>query len=116
VLPTVLNAFQPTVLLVASNNGLYRSADGGVDWTRISGSNGLPNGNVTDLVVNFNNLNRLTSNSWYAAIPGQGVYRSTNAGLNWSAINSNILPSVVARSDYIELATHHNFIRGDDAV
>src|SRR5205085_1194783 len=110
------NALQPTVLLVASDNGLYRSADGGFNWTRISGSNGLPNGNVTDVAGNVNSFKPPfgNSNSCYAAIPGQGVFRSTNAGVTWSAANANIPATVVSRSDYIELAVHDN-VTGTEA-
>src|SRR2546428_11531069 len=59
-----------SVLLVASDFGIHRSTDGGVNWTRISGTNGLPNGNVTDLIGSVNGIGLRLQNNYYAAIPG----------------------------------------------
>ncbi|MEE8524882.1 MAG: hypothetical protein V3T72_13190, partial [Thermoanaerobaculia bacterium] len=94
--------------------GLLRSTNGGRTFFKISGNandtldndndgmtdeadenTGLPGGTVTDLVVDPSNASRI-----YAAMPGQGVFRSENAGLTWTAINggiTGIAPSVTIK-------------------
>jgi len=81
--------------LSSPNPGIYRSSDGGMNWTRIN--SGLP----------VNNTGRTTITSWAGnssvmfAVIGErlstvGVYRSTDKGLNWeqtSGANPNILES-----------------------
>jgi hypothetical protein len=85
--PTSLTTSSGQVVLVASTNGVYRSTDGGVNWTLISGTGNLPNGTPSDLMGDPTNINR-----YYAAIPStaQGVFRSDDGGVNWFPAN---LPS-----------------------
>jgi photosystem II stability/assembly factor-like uncharacterized protein len=61
---------------VSNLGGVWRSADGGQTWTQIG--LGLPT------QVFFDPTN---GNVAYAAITESGVYKSTNAGLNWTADN-----------------------------
>ncbi|MEJ7639867.1 MAG: hypothetical protein WKF75_18320 [Singulisphaera sp.] len=67
----------------ANRRGVFRSTDGGVSWTRASGSGGLPDAAVSRwcstpaagrLALRFR--------------PGQGVYRTTDEGLTWTAVNA----------------------------
>jgi 6-phosphogluconolactonase (cycloisomerase 2 family) len=60
--------------------GLYRSADGGVTWTRLSGKDGtgLPDAVVSDVVADPGNPQR-----FYAAVPGSGVFVSNDGGKGW---------------------------------
>lgn len=80
--------------------GVYSSKDGGATWTRLSGRGGagaLPAGNVTDLVEDPGNANRL-----YAALPGSGIYRSDDGGGTWKKVDTGM--SDLARSTRIRLA------------
>jgi hypothetical protein len=43
---------------ILSPVGLFRSSDGGASWVMVSGGNGLPTGDVFDLVGDPTNLNR----------------------------------------------------------
>ncbi|HTK75583.1 MAG TPA: SdrD B-like domain-containing protein [Gemmataceae bacterium] len=67
-------------LFAADISGLYRSTDGGSNWTYINGTTLTPGVAVTDVAVDPNNPNTV-----YAALgavsgdPTNGVYRSTNA-------------------------------------
>lgn len=72
--------------------GAYRSTDGGSSFARISGSAGLPNAGVSSLVDDPANSARL-----YAAVPASfgaggaaGVFRSDNAGVSWTAVNTGL--------------------------
>jgi hypothetical protein len=57
--------------------GLYRSVNGGTSWDQIT--NGLPAGGVRQVIADPGNPNR-----FYAAIAGQGVFRSDDGGVNWN--------------------------------
>jgi len=72
-------------------SGIFKTTDGGLDWTNVS--NGIPNGNggflatglpFSDVVIDPHNHNILYAARWI--IQGSvtnGIYRSTNAGEDW---------------------------------
>jgi len=68
----------------AAPGGVFKSKDGGVNWTRTLGGNN----NATDLEPDPSNFNQQ-----YAALgldggdPANGIYRSVNAGDNWALVN-----------------------------
>ncbi len=104
VLPTTVGTdLNDQVVLVAAENGISRSTDGGATWTLKSGSSGLPAGYATDIVADPNNPSR-----YYAAIPGSGVFVSTNTGENWSRIDNNPGFGItgIAGSSAIRLTIH----------
>lgn len=61
------------VYYAGSEIGIYKTSDAGESWTLL----GLNNIKVTDILVDF-----LDRNIIWAATPN-GLYRSTNGGLNW---------------------------------
>ncbi len=63
-----------TVFAGTQGGGVFRSTDGGVNWTRAS--NGLLSPDITSLVFRDNAL--------YAGTAGEGVFRSTDNGDNWT--------------------------------
>jgi hypothetical protein len=72
--------------------GVFRSTNGGNNFVRISGSNGLPNAGVSSVVADRSNSARV-----YAAVPASyaaglpvGVFRSDNAGLSWTSVNTGL--------------------------
>jgi len=91
-------ADQVVLAATIDGGGVYRSTDGGTTFTIISGSSGstdgldndadgaideagelnLPFGSASHLVPDPTNANR-----FYAAVPGNGVFRSDNGGANW---------------------------------
>ena len=80
-----------TIISGAQEGGIYKSADGGENWSKLAG--GLPH----DL---FGRANVAISNAMpdriYALIeakPGSGLYRSEDAGATWTLVNksANIL-------------------------
>src|SRR5262245_8129768 len=88
------------VLVAAIDNdgGVYRSTDGGENFTLISGTNGLPTGAASYLVGDPGNINR-----FYVATPNQGIFRSDNGGASWDPVNTG-LTATETGSGNIELA------------
>ena len=81
--------------------GVYRSADGGMHWDKVSDAG--PDIGISDLAICSNDPQLLFAGTWhthrppwstYAPIdgPGGGVYRSQDAGKTWSHLSGNGLP------------------------
>jgi hypothetical protein len=87
-------ALRGRILLAGANDffggsgigGLFRSANMGITWTRISGGAGagLPAGTVDDLGDDPANTSRL-----YAALQGNGIYRTDDTGATWTQVSNN---------------------------
>jgi subtilisin-like proprotein convertase family protein len=84
------------IAYAALSNGLWRTQDGGDTWQRVltpaAGAN-----SVTDVVFDpfsgaFDAISNPNGNLQiaYAAIRGQGVYRTVNGGNSWTLMNGNI--------------------------
>ena len=107
------------VILAATGIGVWRSNDGGSTFSDLSftaaggppvSAAGLPAGAaVSQLIVDPANANQ-----FYAAIPGQGIYRSTNnvnPGSTWAPMNTGLTTpagaSGVAGSVNIKLSIYN---------
>jgi photosystem II stability/assembly factor-like uncharacterized protein len=69
------------------DSGVYRSADGGMTWTRT--------GNVSNNQA-YNVIFDPTGANAYASFDSNGVYKSTDGGVTWTSDNgtgSNVLPT-----------------------
>jgi photosystem II stability/assembly factor-like uncharacterized protein len=82
-------------------SGIYRSGDGGITWTQISG-HGLPSGILGRIGISVSGAD---GNRVYAIIEATrgGVYRSDNGGDSWQLTNAD--HSLTQRSWYF----HHIF-------
>src|SRR5262249_29407494 len=60
--------------------GIFKTTDGGANWTRLAGSANQNFYYVNDLVISPNDKNRI-----YAATQ-TGVWRTTDGGANWTRI------------------------------
>lgn len=67
------------VLAACQYGGLWRSADGGKQWTRILDKN------VYHAAVDRGNSRRLL-----ASVPGEGVYASYNGGADWEPLDTRL--------------------------
>jgi len=81
-----LDYFQPTV---GAGSGIYRSADGGRSWTKVSGL-GLPGGSLGRIelaVAPGPGAQRV----WAAVQTGEGgaLYRSDDGGDHWTMVNDD---------------------------
>lgn len=80
-----VHATNPEMVYIYGNGGLFRFNDvvhsGGTDWTKLSGNGGLPNGDIWGELYQSDNGSVLM-----VAIAGDGIYKSTDAGVNWSLL------------------------------
>ena len=68
-------------------SGLYRSTDGGLHWTRLSG-NGLPQGILGRIHVSVSGADSRRIYAMIEAAEG-GLYRSDDAGEHWQRVNTD---------------------------
>lgn len=80
----------PNTIWVAGHDVLAKSPDGGVTWQDVRPS-GLPSLDVHGFAADPRDSNRL-----YAAIAGQGLYSSTDAGRSFSLVSRVVGPDVMA--------------------
>ncbi len=69
------------------DSGLYRSSDGGVTWTQLSG-NGLPKGILGRIDISVSGANPKRIYAMIEAADG-GLYRSEDGGNHWALINDD---------------------------
>lgn len=74
------------IVLASSNLGVYRSANGGTNFSTVSGAvgTGLPFGSAFDLVADPSNGSR-----YYVTIGTQGLFRSNDDGATWVNVSQN---------------------------
>jgi len=68
----VVNPATPTTVFAATSLGVYRSLDGGVNWTQMT--SGLSAAKATDIMID-----PTMPTTVYAAFLNRGIYKSTNA-------------------------------------
>lgn len=70
-------------------SGLYKSADAGVHWTKISGNPGFATGLLGKMAVA---VSPVDGNAVYAIAQAHegGVFRSSDAGATWTRVNSEM--------------------------
>lgn len=76
------------VVWVAGHDALARSTDGGVSWSDVR-PGGLPSLDVHGFAQDKGDPDRL-----YAAVAGEGLYRSTNGGTSFELVSSEVGPAV----------------------
>jgi photosystem II stability/assembly factor-like uncharacterized protein len=87
-----------TIISGAREGGIYKSTDGGDNWTKLAG--GLPNElfGRANVAISAAKPDRI-----YALIeakPGSGLYRSEDAGATWSLVNGS--GSIITRPFYYD--------------
>ena len=88
-----IDPLTPSTLYAGTNIvGVYKSMDGGDSWTAIN--NGLPtfqlDGKTHIYDIYTLAIDPLTPSTLYAGTVGVGVYKSTDAGRNWTAMNDGL--------------------------
>ncbi len=78
------------IVYLASNSGLFRSTDGGFNWTQTA--NGVANTLVLDPTSPA-----AATRILYAGMSGVGVLQSTDGGQNWTTILNATTPAVATK-------------------
>jgi len=98
--------------IVASSHspgGLFRSTNGGANYTAISSGGLAQFDRIHDLVLDESDP---TGQRLYAAVEDEAIYRSNDFGVNWTAVTSNVLNSemhallTTTANNNIEIAVH----------
>jgi hypothetical protein len=79
--------------------GVYRSANGGDSFVRVSGAGGLPDAGVSSLVNDRTSSARLYAGvpAFYGGGASAGIYRSDDAGLTWTPVNTGLTGLATSR-------------------
>lgn len=84
----VVDPADPQTVYLASQRGVFRSTDGGLNWAQGAGLNGDTQALVLDRST------PAAARVLYAGVNGQGVFRSADGGQNWNRILSTATPAV----------------------
>ncbi len=87
---TIVDPANSQTVYLSSSRGVFRSPDGGQNWTL--GSNSL--GDARSLVLDTSSPTG--ARILYAGISGRGVFQSTDGGQNWTQILSGTTPAVAS--------------------
>ena len=90
-----------TIISGAREGGIYRSTDGGDTWTKITA--GLPNELVGKANIAVSNANPNRVYVLMEAKPGNGLYRSDDAGLTFQVAST--FPQIITRPFYYTTIT-----------
>jgi photosystem II stability/assembly factor-like uncharacterized protein len=94
----IISPEDANVVIAASNEGIYRSINGGTTWTKVF------TGVVQDLKATPGNFN-----VQYAARYGIGVIKSTDGGVSWASANSGLTPTGRVEIDVSPVKTDRLF-------
>src|SRR5439155_6256077 len=92
----VIDPQTPATLYARTNGGVFKSTDGGADWSPVN--TGLPSPNISALAVDPQ-----TPATLYASVsmgsfafPSSGaVFKSTDGGASWSAANAGLHAPII---------------------
>jgi len=69
--------------------GIFKSTDGGLNWTEIT--NNIPVSNISDIAISPDGHTiYVATNTFYRSEPGAGIYKSSNGGDTWMPVNHGL--------------------------
>lgn len=95
VIQIVLDPTNANIVYAGTNQGVYRSADGGETWTPANG--GL--GGYGDLVVTGIAIDPVDPKTLIIGTWGYGLLKSTDSGANWSRLPDPLPPALLEAGD-----------------
>ncbi len=99
-----INPLNPSTVIAATTEGIYKSTDAGANWTRV-----LNELMVMDLLIDPVDTNYVYAGVGNVDSPNPGIYRSVNGGTNWTRINSGLpLPTNTGRITLAMNKQNHN--------
>ncbi|MBE9508544.1 MAG: hypothetical protein IMY86_10885, partial [Chloroflexi bacterium] len=90
----VIDSTNPSIVYAGTNQGIYRSADGGENWEPRNG--GL--GGYGDLVITGLQIDPIDPQTLVIGTWGYGLLRSTDSGANWSRLADPLSPTALRAS------------------
>lgn len=92
----LIDPSNPDTLFIATDNGVYRSLDGGTTWPE--SHHRFVGVRVNALAMDLSHPAVDVNPIVYAGREDQGVYRSTDGGMSWEAMNSGMPAGTSIRS------------------
>jgi photosystem II stability/assembly factor-like uncharacterized protein len=78
----VIDASTPSTLYAGTNSGLYKSTNGGGNWS-------LKTDNISEKYFYDIAIDPIIATTLYAASPGEGVFRSVDGGETWTRVGGD---------------------------
>jgi photosystem II stability/assembly factor-like uncharacterized protein len=75
-----------TVYIASASGGVWKTTDGGTNWTPMSDELPTTNGGSISIDPNNSNTVYFGTGEWQQGSAGDGVYRSLDGGVNWTRI------------------------------
>ncbi|HET7452826.1 MAG TPA: hypothetical protein VFL12_08805 [Thermoanaerobaculia bacterium] len=100
-------AFLPGVVLVATNDALEKSTNGGVSWTKVH--NGIP---ASETFFNGVAVSPGPSPIIIAAVEANGIVRSTDGGATWAVAKAGMIGNVSPTSIAIDPSNPKRVVAG----
>lgn len=97
VIQIVIDKKNPNIVYAATDQGVFRSVDGGESWAARNG--GL--GSYGQLVVSGIVIDPTNSNTLYIGTWGAGLLKSVDAGDNWTPLGDPLHPTSLALSQNV---------------
>lgn len=100
-------AARKEVIVVSSEDGIFRTVDTGARWERISGtiSSGLPSGSSYVLAGPAEKVNVLYTNAGSA-----GIYKSIDTGKTWTKVSDGNIDAALSDLSNIKIAVGRNAV------
>jgi hypothetical protein len=95
-----------TIFAGTMGGGIYRSTDNGANWTNMNNGLTISPEMPTVYALTANSSYIFAGTYHYGTTPGQGVYRSSDNGQTWTAVNNGMSPTITIMS----LAVKDNYI------
>jgi photosystem II stability/assembly factor-like uncharacterized protein len=89
-LPSQLARANPMTIYAATNNGVFKTTDGGANWTQTDSGLGAMASEVFSLAIDPSNPATL-----YAGTRGGGIFKSTNGGQTWAPANNGLIDDII---------------------
>jgi uncharacterized repeat protein (TIGR02543 family) len=86
----VINPLTPSILYASNGGGVFRSTDSGATWSAVNtGLTGRPSQTISISITSLV-INPFTPATLYAGTGRDGVFRSTDSGDHWTAVNTGL--------------------------
>ena len=93
----------PEIIYISGNGGIYKSYDGGANWTVIGDAA------FTSLSHSIKDIKLNPSNNQILFVASsQGLFKSIDGGSNFTAVNTGVIPNSISPGNFQEIQFHPN--------